>query len=64
VLLRGVLRKRRDLALDVPLLEREVGGVRELEVVPRNLVAEHGRALERPQAFLRDRLVILVDVVV
>ena len=64
MLLRGVLRERRDLALDVPLLEREVGGVRELEVVPRNLVSEHRRALERTQALLRDRLVILVDVVV
>ena len=59
VLLRGVARERGDLALDVSLLERDVRAVREVEVVPGNLVAEDRRPLERAQALLRDRLVIL-----
>ena len=63
VLLRRVLLERGDLALDVRLLERDVPLVREVEVVPRDLVAEDRRALERAQAFLGDRLVILVHVV-
>ena len=37
--------------------------VGEVEVVPRDLVAEDRRPLERAQALLRDRLVVLVDVV-
>ena len=64
VLLRGVARERRDLPLDVALLERDVGAVREVEVVPGDLVAEDRRPLEGAQALLGDRLVILVDVVV
>ena len=48
----------------MPLLERDVGAVGEVEVVPGDLVAEHGRPLERAQPLLRDRLVILVHVVV
>src|SRR5581483_3018544 len=63
VLLRGVLLQRRHLALEMPLLERDVPLVGEVEVVPRDLVPEDGRALERAQAFLCDRLVVLVDVV-
>src|SRR5581483_2435490 len=63
VLLRGVLRERRLLALDVARLEREVRLVREVEVVPRDLVAEDRRPLERAQPLGRDRLVVLVDVV-
>ena len=46
------------------LLERDVGAVRELEVVPRDLVAQDRRPLEGAEPFLRDRLVVLVDVVV
>ena len=64
MLLRRVTLQRRHLALDMRLLESDVRAVREVEVVPRDLVAEHRRPLERSQALLRDRLVILVDVVV
>src|SRR5437868_754092 len=63
VLLRRVLLQRGHLPLDVLLLEGDVPLVREVEVVPRDLVAEDRRALERAQALLRDRLMILVDVV-
>src|SRR4029079_2027443 len=63
MLLRRVMLERCDLALDVRLLERDVPLIREVEVVPRDLVAEDRRALERAEAFLRDRLVILMDVV-
>src|SRR3954454_22721170 len=63
VVLRRVLLERGDLALDVRLLQRDVPLVREVEVVPRDLVAEDRRALERTQPLLGDRLVILVDVV-
>ena len=63
VLLGGVARERGDLALDVPLLQRDIRAVGEIEVVPGNLVPENGRPLERTQALLRDRLVILVNVV-
>src|SRR5438034_10387936 len=55
VLLRRVLLERRDLPLDVWLLQRDVRLVAEVEVVPRDLVAEDRRALERAQALLRDR---------
>ena len=64
MLLRGVALDGRDLALEMALLEREVGAVGEVEVVPRDLVAEDRRPLEGPQPLLRDRLMILVDVVV
>jgi hypothetical protein len=64
VLLGGVALERGDLPLDVRPLERNVGAVREVEVVPRDLVAEHRGALEGAEALLRDRLVVLVDVVV
>ena len=64
VLLRRVALHRRDLALDVALLERDVGAIRELVVVPGNLVTQERRALERTQSLLCDGLVILVDVVV
>src|SRR5207244_6168317 len=47
MLLRRVLRERGGLALDVLLLEREVALVREVEVVPGDLVAKDRRALER-----------------
>ena len=63
MLLRRVLRERRDLSLDVRLLERDVGLVAEVEVVPRNLVAEDRRPLERAEPFLRNRLMILMHVV-
>src|SRR5947208_16272855 len=63
VLLRGVLLERRDLALDVRLLEGDVPLVLEVEVVPRDLVAEDRRALEGAQALLRDGAMVLVDVV-
>src|SRR5829696_380443 len=63
MLLRGVLPQRGDLAVDVALLERDVRLVREVEVVPRDLVAEDRRALEGAQALGGDRLVVLVDVV-
>src|SRR5262249_35327363 len=63
VLLRRVLRKRSLLPLDVALLERDVGLVGEVQVVPRDLVAEDRRPFERAQALCRDRLVVLVDVV-
>ena len=45
------------------LLERGVPLVREVEVVPGDLVAEHRRPLERAQALGGDHLVVLVDVV-
>src|ERR1700757_3569716 len=63
VMLRRVLLERRDLEVDVPLLERDVPLVLEVEVVPRDLVTEDRRALEGAQALLGDRAVILVDVV-
>ena len=63
MLLRRVLLQRRDLPFDMPRLEREVRLVAEVEVVPRDLVAEDRRPLERPQPLARDRLVILVHVV-
>src|SRR5581483_4474699 len=63
MLLRRVARERRHLALDVPLLEGDVGLVGEVEVVPRDLVAEDRRPLERPQTLGGDHLVVLVDVV-
>src|SRR5205085_1880392 len=50
VLLRGVLRERSDLLLDVLLVERDVRLVGEVEVVPGNLVAEDRRPLERAKA--------------
>src|SRR5436853_7512807 len=50
VLLRGVLLEGRDLPLDVRALEREVGLVVEVEVVPGDLVAEDGRPLEGAEA--------------
>ena len=55
--------ERGDLQVDVLLLERDVPLVREVEVVPRDLVAEDRRALEGAEALLGDRAVILVDVV-
>ena len=64
MLLRGVAPHSCDLPLDMSTLEREVGAVGEVEVVLGNLVAEDRRPLERAQALLRDRLVVLVDVVV
>src|SRR3954451_3976856 len=63
VLLRRVMRQRRHLPLQVALLERDVPLVPEVEVVPRDLVAEGRRALEGPQALVGDRAVVLVDVV-
>src|SRR5262245_33724632 len=63
MLLRGVARQGGDLSLEVALLERHEGAVREVEVVPRDLVAENRRPLERAEALLCDRLVVLVDVV-
>src|SRR5438067_5946262 len=63
VLLRGVLLERGDLERDVLLLERDVPLVLEVEVVPRDLVAEDRGALEGAQALLGDGAVILVDVV-
>src|SRR3954451_8504272 len=63
MLLRRVLLERGDLERDVPLLERDVPLVLEVEVVPRNLVAEDRRALEGAQSLLGDRAVVLVDVV-
>ncbi len=62
VLLRLVARERCDLALDVALVERDVGLVVEVERVPGDLVAEHRRPLERAETLGRDDLVILVDV--
>ncbi|HWH06005.1 MAG TPA: PIG-L family deacetylase, partial [Gaiellaceae bacterium] len=52
--------ERGHLPLDVLPLERHVRAVGEVEVVPGDLVAEHRRPLERAQALLRDRLVVLV----
>src|SRR6478735_3669489 len=63
VMLGGVLLQRRDLQRDVLLFERDVPLVLEVEVVPRDLVAEDRRPLEGPQALLRDRAMVLVDVV-
>ena len=63
VLLRGVAVERGDLEVDVAPLERDVGLVGEVEVVPGDLVAEDRRPLERAQALGGDRLVVLVDVV-
>src|SRR5919108_5200698 len=55
VMLGGVALQGRDLQGDVLLLERDVPLVLEVEVVPRDLVAEDRRPLEGPQALLRDR---------
>jgi len=44
----------RDLSFDVPLVQSDIGAVGEVEVVPGDLVPEHGGPLERAQAFLRD----------
>ena len=55
--------RARRSSLDVALLERGVPLVREAEVVPGDLVAEHGRPLEGAQALGGDHLVVLVDVV-
>src|SRR5579884_1420558 len=63
VVLRRVALECRDLALDVPLLERHVPLVLEVEVVPRDLVAEDRRPLEGAQTLLSDGAVVLVDVV-
>src|SRR5205814_7812520 len=52
VMLRGVLLQRLDLQRDVLLLERDVPLVLEVEVVPRDLVAEDRGALEGAQALL------------
>ena len=46
----------------MPFLEAHVGLVREVEVVPGDLVGEHGRALEGAQALFGDGLVVLVEV--
>src|ERR1700757_862168 len=61
VMLRRVLLERRDLPLDVRLLERDVPLVLEVEVVPRDLVTEDRRALEGAQPLLRDGAVVLVN---
>ena len=45
------------------LLQRDVCLIGEVEVVPRNLVAEDRRSLERAHAFRGDHLVVLVNVV-
>src|SRR5665647_2681115 len=50
------------LLLDVALLEPHVGLVREVEVVPGDLVGQHRGALEGAQALLGDGLVVLVQV--
>src|SRR5579862_10701 len=63
VLLGRVVLERCHLQVDVLLLERDVPLVCEVEVVPRDLVAEDRRALEGAEALLGDRAVILVDVV-
>jgi len=63
VLLRLVLLQRGDLLVDVRRLQRDVRLVGEVEVVPRDLVAEDGRPLERAHALRGDDLVVLVDVV-
>src|SRR4029077_2171294 len=62
VMLRGVLLERRDLEVDMPLLERGVPLVLEVEVVPRDLVAEDRRALEGAQSLLGDGARVLVAV--
>src|SRR5215471_17096357 len=63
VLLRGVPLEGGDLQLHVALLESDVPLVLEVEVVPRDLVAEDRRALEGAQALLGDGAVVLVHVV-
>src|SRR4051794_35078755 len=63
VLLRRISGESGLFPLDVALLERDVGLIGEVEVVPGNLVAEDGRSLEGAQPLGRDRLVVLVDVV-
>src|SRR2546421_9357909 len=55
VMLRRIALERRDLQRNVLLRERDVPLVLEVEVVPRDLVAEDRRPLEGPQAFLGDR---------
>jgi photosystem II stability/assembly factor-like uncharacterized protein len=50
--------------LEVPLLERDVCAVGEIEVVPRNLVAEDCRPLERAEALLRARVLHLREVAI
>src|SRR5918999_2919937 len=52
VLLGRVLRERGHLALQVRPLEREVGLVVEVEVVPGDLVAENRGSVGGPQPFL------------
>src|SRR5262245_22801914 len=63
MLLRRVFLERRDLALEVLLLQGDVPLVADVEVVPRDLVAEDGRSLDRAPPFLRDRPMVLMDVV-
>src|SRR5665647_847205 len=62
VALAGVAGKGLHLLLDVALLEPHVGLVREVEVVPGDLVGQHRGALEGAQALLGDGLVVLVQV--
>src|SRR5689334_24597080 len=62
-MLRGIPLERRDLQIDMALLEGDVPLVLEVEVVPRDLVAEDRGALEGAQPLLRDGAVVLVDVV-
>jgi len=64
MLLGRVASERGHLALEVTLLEGNIRAVREVEVVPRDLVSRGSSSLEGAQALVRDRLVILVDVVV
>src|SRR4029077_7724784 len=60
---RSVILQRRDLEVDMPLLECGVPLVLEVEVVPRDLVAEDRRALEGAQSLLGDVAMVWVDVV-
>ena len=60
--LAGVAGQGLHLLLDVALLEPHVGLVREVEVVPGDLVGQHRGALEGAQALLGDGLVVLVQV--
>src|SRR5665647_348914 len=62
VALAGVAGQGLHLLLDVALLEPHVGLVREVEVVPGDLVGQHRGALEGAQALLGDGLVVLVQV--
>src|SRR5438034_10851725 len=45
------------------LLQSNVGLVVEVEVVPGDLIAEHGGPLEGTESFRRDDLMVLMDVV-